>query len=393
MVAQAKNATLKKKMDRRPLIRHAEPRSIEARPDEKCRASRGLGQKGLWFTNFLIVVSLALMVGCGPEEEPANTESPQESVVLLELDEPLRDPVWSPEEETVFALRQDGQAIVRADTTPGGVSDADEPRVTTIAEELEGEAGENMVLDLQMPNLMFIPQPGRDEVRVMETDDLLEVRTFDAGTSPARVAMDGQAALSQAEKTLFTLSGDGSTVTGVSIEDYEVVDEIRVDQGREALLEAPREGEGRQFWIAGSGGVALYSGSPLELQARTQMNAGALAVDANDFERAYASETASGRVVALEPGPEGDLGAAVETDVGGEVLYLLAGESQLYAVTQGELISLDPATLESLQTVSFKDSLEQEALENADPSGVALGEESVYLTLDGEPYMLQIERP
>lgn len=354
------------------------------------------GQKNTISKTTVLVVGLSLILtGCGSgEESPAETETPEANVALLEVGAPLRDPVWSPEEEVVLALRQDGQALVKADTTLGGLSGADEPpQAVTLAEEFEGGAGENMVLDRQMPDLIFIPQPDLDQVKVMEKDDLLEVRTFGAGPPPVRVTIDDQAALAQAEKTLFALSEDGSTVSGVSIEDYEVVEEVEVDQDEGALLEASREINGRDFWIAGSGGVAYYAGSPLELRAKMPIEAGALAVDAGNPERAYVSEAASGRLVAVEPGSGSDLEPVAETDVGGKVLYLAADEERLYAVTRDELFVLNPTDLEPLQTLNFKRPLEEEALKRAESSGIAIGEESIYLTLKGEPYMLQIEKP
>ena len=75
---------------------------------------------------------------------------------------------------------------LRVEEPEGGFfgSDVQDPRLVTTSEELEGESsGENLALDSTREGRAFVLQPDLDHVQVMQTDDLLDVCTFDAGPS------------------------------------------------------------------------------------------------------------------------------------------------------------------------------------------------------------------
>lgn len=86
-------------------------------------------------------------------------------------------------------------------------------------------------------------------------------------------------------------------------------------------------------------------------------------------------------------------GAAGETELNAPAKYLAAKEGLLYAVTSDELMVLDSETLETVETVELGPLVAQEDLEQVEPSGIAVGEENVYVTLESEPYVLLIEKP
>ncbi len=54
---------------------------------------------------------------------------------------------------------------------------------------------------------------------------------------------------------------------------------------------------------------------------------------------------------------------------------------------------LDSETLEIVETMEFGPTLQGENLEGSKPSGLAVGEGTVYVTLEGEPYLLLVEKP
>ena len=43
--------------------------------------------------------------------------------------------------------------------------------------------------------------------------------------------------------------------------------------------------------------------------------------------------------------------------------------------------------------MEFDRFLDRGALKRAEPSGLAVGEKSLYLTLEGEPFLVQVEKP
>jgi hypothetical protein len=56
-------------------------------------------------------------------------------------------------------------------------------------------------------------------------------------------------------------------------------------------------------------------------------------------------------------------------------------------------VVLDSETLEIVETMEFGPILQGENLEGSKPSGLAVGEGTVYVTLEGEPYLLLVEKP
>jgi hypothetical protein len=338
----------------------------------------------------VLVAGIALVLaGCGAVSEPA-AEGLAERGRLAAVDAPLRAPEWAEDEGVAFALQEDGRSLVMLD--PDESVDGTRSFLVTLSEELEGTAGENLALERgRSPDFIYLPVPQRDHVVVAENDDMLEARSFGAGDSPARVALGGTAIGSNAQ-TLYALSESGQTVTVVDLENpTEVAAEVQVGVSEGALIEASGE-DG--FWLASPEGVALYEGTPSERRGELPLKAGALAVDAADPRRAYVGESAVGRVVAVEPGDEGgELRVAAEAELAAPAEYLAAEEGYLYAVTNEELVVLDSETLETVETVELDPILEGENLEDAEPSGLAIGEGTVYVTLEGEPYVLHIEKP
>ncbi len=128
-------------------------------------------------------------------------------------------------------------------------------------------------------------------------------------------------------------------------------------------------------------------------QGELPLNAAALAVDAENAERAYASEAGTGRIVAVEL-EEGRLGIVAEADLGEEVLYLASEPGRLYAATLSRLVALDLANLETIRSVELSAAGEATGSgAGAEPSGIAVGEEGVFVTLKGEPRVLLVAKP
>lgn len=341
------------------------------------------------FHTAILVAGLALMLaGCGAGSAPA-AEGSSERGAVATVDAPLRAPEWAEDESVIFALREDGRELVMLD--PNESIDGTRSFLVTLSDELEGVAGENLALERgRSPDFIYLPIPERDQVVVAENDDMLEARSFGAGESPVRVALGGTSIGSNAQ-TLYALSDDGRTVTVVDLEQpTEVAGEVDVGVSEDALIEASGE-DG--FWLAGPKGVVLYEGSTPERWGDLSLEAGALAVDAAAPQRAYAGDSASGRVVVVEPGEGGELQIVAEAELESPAEYLAAQEGRLYAATNEALVVLDSETLEIVETVEFGPILQGENLEGSKPSGLAVGEGTVYVTLEGEPYLLLVEKP
>lgn len=367
------------------------------RSDENGRTSRVRRHLLPWPKGLLMATSAFLLVGCGGEEGAGDDLDKQ--VVALETEVPLRAPVYDPATSSVLALDEGGGRLMklRVEEPEGGFfgASAQNPHLVTTSEELEGESsGENMALDSTREGRAFVPQPALDHVQIMQTDDLLDVRVFDAGEPASRVALSGP------RDAIYALSTDGKTVTSVGLDTFDPVAEKRVQGSDSTLIETPSfEGplpeDTGVFWLAGPEGVSLHDfASDSDPRGSLSLNAAALAVDAKNAERAYASETDSGRIVVLEP-DGGGLGMVAETDLGEEVLGLATEPGRLYALTPNKLVALHPVSLGTTTSVELSaDGGESTGSSTAvEPDGIAVGEEGVFVTLKGEPRVLLVAKP
>ena len=340
----------------------------------------------------LLLAGLLLLVlaGCGGPGEGVEGET---GLQLLETDSPLKSPVWGPEEQAVYAVHQDGDRLVRAELG-GEAPEGEEVRqVTTLTAGLDGGLGENLAADLRGEGSVYVPQPQADRVVVVDREALGVVRTHDVGPAPERVAVDARAGNPAGENVIFALGADHSTITGTNLESGEIVFREDVQTSDDTLIEAARTGANAELWTAGPEGVSYYSVGGLRQPVGLDRSATALAVQPGDATRAFIGGT-DGSVTAVETTSALEMSVGEEENVGenvGEGVEVLeAEEDSLYAATAGRLVVLDPESLEQRRTVEFADARQDFA--DAVPSGIAAGEQSVYVTFEDRPYMLEIEK-
>ena len=84
----------------------------------------------------------------------------------------------------------------------------------------------------------------------------------------------------------------------------------------------------------------------------------------------------------------GNLETVAEAEIGAPVQRLITEGEEVYAATNSEVVILDAESLETRRTVNFDQSLDQQALRDAGISGLAVTDESVYVSLEGEPYLV-----
>lgn len=328
-----------------------------------------------------LVVALALAGGCAAF---GGSAGPEEKVEALEVHAPLREPVWVPGKDTLLALEEEEPRVVLVDPEASGSS--------VVAHSREfGGVGENVALNVRAPDQAYLPRSGQGEISVLSTEDLRRLGSLDAGGSPARVTVDA------ASEILFALSEDGSVVRGIDLEGSREIPPVEVGRGQRTLLEAPEKGLYPAFWVAGSRGLAHYTGDPPERKASMEMEAGDIAVDPVSAQRAYVAEAGTGRVAAVEGDAEalleGDLEVVVERTLGERVEHIAVGELFVYAATRERLVVMRRHDLKTYETTEYREPLERDPLKSAGISGLTVGKERVYLTLGGEPYLLSVDKP
>lgn len=342
----------------------------------------------------LAVVGLIVLAGCAPGGESAASA---ERVRTLKIDVPVKEPVWASDAGLMLALVEGKPQVAKIDPTVEESSQAK----TTISGTFE-DVGENLAVNPEAVGNAYLPQPDLGHVAVIDIEDLEKVRTFKAGPSPVRVTTDVGSEL------LFALAEDGSSVAGVNLETFETllppVKEVKA--GKEAELEGPARGLAAEFWVTGPGGVALYEGHPTPLHriGHMSISAGAVAGDLIKVTRVYVGEAETDRLVAVGLNPETHrLAIAAETRLGEPIEYIGTDQKRVFVATRNRLVVLKTENFEGfgddgfevVETIDFRRPLEEGALKSAPLSGMAVGPttERVYLTLEGEPYVLSVAKP
>ena len=341
-------------------------------------------------------LSCLTLVACGGTTE-GGVEG-EDDIRLLEVDSPLKSPAWGPEQQAVFALQQDQDRLVKAEVTNGGSDLGDSAEssagegvqsVPTFTAGLDEGIGENFAADLPGEGDLYVPQPALDQVAVVDHNSMGVIRTHDVGPVPERVTVDARGGAPAGNNVLFALGTDNSIITGTNLESGEIVFQEDVQASDGTLIEAARTGANAELWAAGPEGVSYYSVGGLRQPVALDRSATALAVQPGDATRAFIGG-ANGAVTAVQATSTLSMEVGEEVDVGEEVETLAAEEGSLYAATAGRLVVLDPESLEQQRTVEFAGTRQEFA--DAVPSGIAVGEQSVYITLEDRPYMLEIEK-
>lgn len=339
----------------------------------------------------LAAVGLPVLAGCTADGAPA---APEDRVTALQIEVPVRDPVWS--ERALLALSEDTNQVARIEPYPPA-SGAPLAARTMLSPPLP-DVGENLATSRTVGGVVYVPQPFLDRVAVLSLRDLRPLGTFQAGHSPSYVAMD------VGSQVLLALSEDGSTVTGARVRGFTTLPPQEVQAGPEAELDGSERGRLVEYHVAGPRGIAHYKGDAGSVEKKDEIaiSAHRTAGDMTKPTRLYVAEEGTGRLLAVGEKPALDgLAVAAEADLGEPVEYLGVDATRIYAATENKLVVLETDSYEGYEgnkftivdTIDFRTPLEDGALESAPLSGLAVGDDRVYLTLEGEPYIVSIAKP
>ena len=324
----------------------------------------------------LLVTLLALVaVGCG--EAGAGQRAR-----LLRVDVPLKEPVWVPN-GALLAVSEDGRRVERLDFGASGSG-------RVLSADLDG-LGENLALNPREPGRAYVARPESGRISELDTDTLRVVGGYETGGEPSYVTVNAQPEL------LFVLAEDGMEVLGVDLATSRELPTLHVDGDPQTLIEAPEKGFDPALWVAGSEGATYYGGDPLKSMARSPQEAEDIAVDTESAQRAYLAEGST--LTAIEGDPQaqlrGELDEMASRDLGETVEAVTNDALYVYAATQDRLVVMRRETLKTVETVDLGSKFAQKNLHPAGISGITTGESAggVYLTLQGEPYVMSIDKP
>lgn len=341
----------------------------------------------------LATVMLPVLAGCSAAGAPLGPESP---VTVLKTRVPVHDPVWSHNEQVLLALSEHTPRIAKIDPSAKPAGPPGTAR-TTLSTRF-ADAGESIVTSPTGDDVVYLPQPSRSRVSVIGIEGLHRVGILQAGPSPSFLATDS------GSKVLLALSEDGSTVTGVDLQDFTVVTSDKVHAGPEAELDGPKRGRRIEYHVAGPGGIAHYKGVPSSVHKKSEipLHAGKTVGDLTKVSRLYAAVTGTDRLLAVETKPSGhSLEVVAQATLGEPVQHLGVDETRIYAATEHKLVVFETNSFEGypnhkfpvVDTIDIRTALQDEALRKAPLSGLAVGPDRVYLTLQGHPSVVSVAKP
>lgn len=330
------------------------------------------------------VVTMMVVTGCSALGAPASANG---RVRVIEVGHALHEPHWS--QGAVYGLVDTTRQVAKVDVAGADTS-------VTLSDPL-GELGENLAVGENVRHVVYVPQPGSGRVAVLDADDLRERSSFDAGASPRYLALDVGSDL------LLSLDADGSTVTGVRLRGFDELPGKPVHADVPSRLDASARGRPVDYFVSGAQGIAHYQGAPGEVEqdGRLPIEAHTTAGDGIKVSRVYVAESGTGRLLAVEVKREHrglEVTATAELDQ--PVSHIGVDEMRVYAVTDHAVTVFETNTYEGYENDTFPmlDTIEYRAalpgrLEDATVSGVAVGDDEVYLSFETEPYLVGITKP
>ncbi len=351
-------------------------------------AARGLLAGGASTCRIAALVSAAVVLLAGCTGVVPSTPARQQ-VHVFEIGQPVAEPKWSG--HAVYGLVEDTGQVARIALDEGKAVDVD--RSEPLA-----ELGENLIATNTVRHAVYVPQPKLGRVVRLDPQQLTTTATFEAGDAPSYLALD------VGSRLLLALSDDGATVTPVRLRGLAALPSHHVYAGPEAELDAPVRGRPLDYFVAGPAGVAHYKGEPgaLERTDAIMTKAHKSAGDVIKSSRLYVAEEGTDRLVAVEVTPgEDDLVTTATATLGEPVEHVATDAMRIYAATADKLVVLETNSYEgyennsfsTVDTIDFRDAVANDALEDAPLSGIAVGENHVYLSFEDEPYLVSIAKP
>jgi hypothetical protein len=330
----------------------------------------------------LAAAAAATTAACQGQNVAAGPES-----VLLRVSVPLREPVWSDAAGELVGLSADGPRVeaVRPSLRENGAH-------SRLSVPLPG-AGRDVAPGMPDDPVVYVPRPASGRVAVLHLPSLKQVGTLPAGKDPSYVATDVGA------QTLLALSGNGHTVTGVSLHDKTISSTQQVNADADAEIDGPERERVVEFHVTGSTGIDHYLAGArrgsIDIPVTDAVG------DETKVTRLYVAETGTDKLVAVDSGrASGGMDQVGQVHLDAPVLFVDDDAHRIYAATNDQLTIMetrsyggfDGGKIPVIETINFRSDLPP-ALHDAVLSGVVSGTDRVFLTFSDAPYVLSIAKP
>lgn len=333
-----------------------------------------------------LAVSAIAVAGC---TAPGTAVETTPEVSVLTAGATLRDPVWSYRIDALIGLTDDGRVAEITDLLRAGHA------TTRLSPPIA--VGRNLQISRKDDQHIFVPQPQRGKVAVLDLATLRQVEEFDAGPAPAYLSEDG------GMRVLLALSADGSSVTPVDEYGFRKLPTAKITGDSSDTIDGANRGREVEYHVYGSSGIRYYKGpsSPPEQRGSLPMDVASSAGDGTAVTRSYVARRDDDMlyVVDLRRSGEG-LTVRAATQLPSPIRRIGTDDTRIYAATDREVVVLETAsvtgypydTIPVLHITNYRVGL-PEAVQSAALSGMALGPHRVYLTFAGTPLVVTVAKP
>lgn len=329
-----------------------------------------------------------LTVGVSACSAPGSTLESAPAVTVTRINTTLHDPVWSYHQHALVAPTDDHRLAAVSHLGNGVVQ-------TMFSAPMA--LGRNIQISDTDQRRVFVPQPTRGRVAVMDLTSLRQIGEFDAGPAPAYLAADA------GMRVLLALSEDGSSVTPVDLYGYRKLATAR-SQDSAATIDGANRGRQIEYHLYGPSGISYYKGSssPPEHRGDFNMDVAVAAGDGTKVTRSYVADHNRNVLYAVDSRRGGNgLEIVACAPVSSPIRYLGTDDTRIYAATDRDVVVFETATFTGypqgtipvLRTINYRTEIPGGPAKSAPLSGMAIGPDRVYLTLQAQPYVIGIAKP
>ncbi|CAM3310029.1 hypothetical protein MYCO108962_13560 [Mycobacterium colombiense] len=331
------------------------------------------------------IAAAAITTGCS---HPGASLESAPDVELWRAGVTLHEPVWSYRTHALVALTDDHRlAEVTAGDRGGDAKTKSSAPIAT---------GRNLQISRKDEGDVFVPQPDRGRVAVVDLQSLRQVDDFDAGPAPAYLSEDSGL------RMLLALSADGTAVTPVDQYGYHKLP-TAVSGARADTIDGANRGRELDYHLFGASGIRHFQGtsSPAPQRGSLDFDVAVSAGDGTAVTRSYVAghDDATLHAIDSRRGGKG-LEELASARLPSPIRELGTDDTRIYAATDHELVTLEAASftgfpdgrIHVLRTIDYRSGLPPDA-RAAELSGMAVGPHRVYLTFARAPYVVSIAKP
>jgi hypothetical protein len=301
----------------------------------------------------------------------------------------LRDPVWSYRIHALVGLTDDDRLAE--------ITNLLRPGHAMMRLSAPIAVGRNLQISRKDDRRIFVPQPQRGKVAVIDLDTLRQVDNFNAGPAPAYLSEDS------GMRILLALSADGSSVTPIDEYGFRKLPTAKITGDPSDTIDGANRGRDVEYHVYGPSGIRYYKGSssPPDELGSLAMDVASSAGDGTAVSRSYVARRDDDTlyVVDLRRTNEG-LKVRAATRLPSPIRRIGTDDTRIYAATDREVAVLETNSfmrfeqdkIPVLRITNYRAAL-PESQRSAPRSGMAVGPHRVYITFTGTPMVVSVAKP